>query len=145
MTTPAPTMSDYAMIIQSLSPAVAAKLTDKIKTFPLSIIREKDSGMIMMETIDCFGNPFYLGEVLVTAVEVEYDSVRGYGMLAGSDADKHFILAALDAAGQAHEQELFVTITTTLNAAKVEYENQLKRENILAESTKVQFGLMVEG
>jgi len=116
-----------------------------IKTYPINIIEEKTTGMVMMETIDCFGNPFYLGEVLATAVEVVYDSVRGYGMLIGSDANKPFILAALDASLQAEDKTLFEKIIKAIEAKKDEYEDQRTKERILVESTKVRFGLMVEG
>jgi phosphonate C-P lyase system protein PhnG len=138
-------MPDYTAILQSMNPDEASELAAFVKTFPLEIIREKDTGMIMMEAVDCFGNPFYIGEVLATAVEVEYQSVRGYGMLIGSDGNKPFVLAALDAAYRAKDENLLGQLTKVLEDKKDEIVKKLKKEKIFTESTKVQFGLMVEG
>ena len=138
-------MADYTSILQAMKTDDASEMAALIKTFPIEIIREKDTGMMMMETIDCFGNPFYIGEVLATAVEVEYRSVRGYGMLVGSDGNKPLVLAALDASYRAMDENLLNQIIKALKNKKGESEELRKKEKIFTEGTKVQFGLMVEG
>ncbi len=137
-------INEYAAILQSIDSFEAEKLAVIVKKLPVKIIHEKETGMIMIRTIDSFGNPFYIGEVLVTSSEVEYKSFRGYGMLAGSDGNKSLVLAAIDALFQAGDENILNEIQPLMEEKKLEMERKTKQEKIFIESTKVQFGLMAE-
>ncbi len=138
-------LNEYAAILQFIDSTEAERLALIVKKFPVKIIHEKNTGMIMMQTIDSFGNPFYTGEVLATSSEVEYKSVRGYGMLAGSDGNKSLVLAVIDASLQAKDEYVLGEIQPMMEEKKQEMERKTRHEKIFIESTKVQFGLMAEG
>jgi alpha-D-ribose 1-methylphosphonate 5-triphosphate synthase subunit PhnG len=108
-------------------------------------IIKKETGMIMNSVSDSFNNPFYLGEVLVSAAEVEYKNFRGYGMSLGDKNEDAVILAAVEVFIDADKKELIEEIDKYLKEAYRRYEESLKKETVLTMGTKVNFGLMTEG
>ena len=104
-----------------------------------------ETGLVMQSIIDTFDVPFHLGEVLVTQSWVTRGTVRGWAMVMGDNPARAFIAAAVDAAnrsGDRHLQEYVPSLEAPLYVAR---EKRLAEEQNLTKSTKVNFGLMVEG
>lgn len=112
---------------------------------PVKVIREPATGLVMMAVRDTFNVDFYLGEVLVTEAEVEYEGIRGYGMVIGEKPEKAFILAIIDAVFQGKNEILKKRLVRFLAVEKDINEKKLKLQESLIEKTRVDFQLMPKG
>jgi alpha-D-ribose 1-methylphosphonate 5-triphosphate synthase subunit PhnG len=118
----------------------------------INYIKQKDShfhkeeiGMIMSQVNDSFGNPFFLGEILVSEAEVEFKNTRGYGMVMGSNKNLALILATVDSALQIEDKLFIEELNRFLEPARIRAMESINTEKTFVSGTKVNFGLMVEG
>lgn len=102
-------------------------------------------GMIMQKIRDSFDISFNLGEVLASEAMVKFKETMGYGVMLGDSQDGAFILACLDAAGKARDQEMLTFILNWLKNLEPELVKALQEQSDMTKSTRVNFGLMVEG
>jgi phosphonate C-P lyase system protein PhnG len=131
-------------IIPFLTDEEALAVIDFIKQKDFFIHRE-EAGMVMSGANDSFGNPFFLGELLVSEAEVEYKNKRGYGMVMGSNKSHALIMAASDSALQAGDDPFFTELDKYLEPVDKRMNESLNTEKKFVSGTKVNFGLMVEG
>ncbi|MEJ5284147.1 MAG: phosphonate C-P lyase system protein PhnG [Brevinematales bacterium] len=103
------------------------------------------TGMIMGKVKDCFDSEFYIGEILVSETYVSFKDKKGYGITTGYSTDRSFILACLDAIEDTEEIELIKIIKEWFNSNIHYYQENVEKEKKMFASTKVNFGLMVEG
>jgi phosphonate C-P lyase system protein PhnG len=137
-------LKDLQKTLPFLTQEETKKIMDFINLKGFFIHRE-EVGMVMSEVNDSFGNPFYLGEILVCEAEVEYQKNRGYGMVMGSNKDHALIMAAADSALQLDDISFFLELEEYLKYAKKRMQKSLNMEKKFVSGTKVNFGLMVEG
>jgi len=134
--------------IQRIIPFICEDETEKIRNYLVkddcSILRE-EIGMIMSGSNDSFGNPFFLGEILVCESEVDYKNNRGYGMVIGNMKTHAVLMAAADAALKSAADSFFIEIEKLLEPSVQKMNESLGNEKKIVNGTKVNFGLMVEG
>lgn len=121
--------------------------TSDIYKFLLEIgikIMRNEPGMIMNSVSDLSGNPFYLGEILVTETEAELDGAVGYGMTFGNEKKKSVILAAIDIFINTGKKDLLEKMDKYFKKAIDRYTESISEEERLVTGTKVNFGLMTE-
>jgi phosphonate C-P lyase system protein PhnG len=102
-------------------------------------------GTVMLTVKDSFDTPFHVGEVLVRQVVTAYRNAVGYGITVGDNENGAFIAACADAAGRAGDLESAQDIQDWIEARAHFYQDQVKAEEALVKSTRVNFGFMVEG
>ncbi len=131
----------------------ASSLTDEEAQDILAVLEKKDGivygekeqGMVMLTARDPFGFDFYVGEVFVTRAEAVFAGERGYGMVLGDKPGQAMVLAVYDALSGAGEKELTEFISRSMKDAIIRNAGEKDEQNMMAASTKVNFGLMSEG
>jgi len=68
-----------------------------IASHPRAVIREPETGLVMLAARDCFATDFHLGEVLVTTAEVEHEGTRGHATVIDNAPSKAVLAAAVQA------------------------------------------------
>ncbi|MFE5323117.1 phosphonate C-P lyase system protein PhnG [Paenibacillus sp. NPDC056579] len=110
----------------------------------ITVVKPPEKSLVMSKARDSVsGQPFYLGEVLVTECTIALGDVHGFGLLIGEDAERAYELAVVDAAMMA-----------TLPETEGWFELLKKEEQRIAErralesarimKTRVQFDTMEE-
>lgn len=123
-------------------PAIYA-LLEAISGRGAEIIKEPETGLIMMNARDCFNTEFHLGEVLVTTAEVRIGGQRGWGMIMGDDGERALLLAGLDVILR-ETADLFATeVRAELGKWLSKAEAALMSERQRAATTRVNFQTMV--
>lgn len=124
---------------------------EKIRSFKNELeklgFKEKKSktGMVMGKVKDCFDSEFYIGEILVSETYVSFKDKEGYGITTGYSTDRSFIIACFDAIEDTKEIELLKIIKEWFTSNIHYYQENVEKEKKMFASTKVNFGLMVEG
>lgn len=131
--------------IQYASTASLDNLDEAIGDMPIEIVTPPKCGLLMVNTHDCFETPFYVGEVLVTTVEVQLSGWRQSATVLGDEPRKAVLAACalvlLEVGAQATQDELAAVIERIHD----DYENQMRDQAHLAATTRVSFETMVEG
>lgn len=118
-------------------------LLEAISARGAEIIKEPETGLIMMNAKDCFNTEFHLGEVLVTTAEVRIGGQRGWGMIMGDDGERALLLAGLDVILR-ETADLFATeVRAELGKWLSKAEAALMSERQRAATTRVNFQTMV--
>ena len=134
--------------IQRVVPFISNDETERVKEYisqkEISILRE-EVGMIMSSVGDSFGNPFFLGEILVCEAEVDYKRQRGYGMVIGNNKALAVMMAAVDSALKSSDDSFIQEIEKILLPSMERMKKSFDTEKRFVNGTKVNFGLMVEG
>ncbi|MFP4110220.1 MAG: phosphonate C-P lyase system protein PhnG [Desulfonatronovibrio sp.] len=102
-------------------------------------------GMIMQKITDSFDISFNLGEVLASEAMAQFNESAGYGVMLGDCQDGAFILACLDAAQKAGNRKQQRDIYSWLKEFEPVFIKHLQEQRDMTKSTRVNFGLMVEG
>lgn len=118
------------------------KLLGLVPAGEISIVRGPRTGLVMMSALDSFEEEFYLGEVLVTEVEVEYAGCSGYGMVVGDDAERAMARASVEAVLASSNNTLRERLNRFLNMEARKQETRRKRESSLIARTRVDFETM---
>ncbi len=118
------------------------KLLGLVPAEEISIVRGPRTGLVMMAAQDSFEEEFYLGEVFVTEVEVEYAGCRGYGMVIGDDAERAMARASVEAVLASSNVPLRERLNRFLNMEARKQETRRKRESSLIARTRVDFETM---
>jgi alpha-D-ribose 1-methylphosphonate 5-triphosphate synthase subunit PhnG len=78
--------------------ALARIVLDRLSD-PVTVVMPPTTGMVMARAIDgALGEPFNLGEVLVTEARVALGDTEGWGMVVGSAPDSALAVALVDGA-----------------------------------------------
>jgi phosphonate C-P lyase system protein PhnG len=108
----------------------------------IAIMRGPLTGLVTMSALDSFEADFYLGDVLVTEVEVDYAGCRGYGMVIGDDAERAIARASVEAIGASPNRILQERVNRFLHAEAKKLESRKKKEASLIARTRVDFETM---
>jgi len=121
------------------------EILDIIKNNGFEIVDGGETGMVMQKTADSFGNPFFLGELLVVRAEVKLGNATGYGMTLCGNEGSALIMACADAAFSSGDSVFIKLLMEKMGPAMKRQKDRLKAEMDMTSATKVNFGLMVEG
>jgi phosphonate C-P lyase system protein PhnG len=108
----------------------------------IAVVRGPLKGLVTMSALDSFEADFYLGDVLVTEVEVDYAGCRGYGMVIGDDAERAIARASVEAIGASANRILQERVNRFLHAEAKKLEARKKKEASLIARTRVDFETM---
>jgi phosphonate C-P lyase system protein PhnG len=106
------------------------------------IVRGPLTGLVTMSALDSFEVNFYLGDVLVTEVEVDYAGCRGYGMVIGDDSERAIARASVEAVGASRNRILQERVNRFLRAEAKKIEARRNKEASLIARTLVDFETM---
>ena len=118
------------------------KLLGLVASEEISVVRGPRTGLVMMSARDSFEADFFLGEVLVTEVEVDYAGRRGYGMVIGEDAERAIARASVEAIGASPNRVLQERVNRFLLAEAKKLAARRKKEASLIARTRVDFETM---
>jgi len=118
------------------------KLLGLVASEEISVVRGPLTGLVMMSAMDSFETDFFLGEVLVTEVEVDYAGCRGYGMVIGEDAERAIARASVEAIGASPNRILQERVNRFLHAEAKKMAARRKKEASLISRTRVDFETM---
>lgn len=92
--------SQYTRILVEGERSLLERLAFEVeRSAEIRTVRSPETGLVMHKARDAVsGQPFYVGELLVTACTVQIGAATGYGMCLGEDLDKAYRLAVVDAA-----------------------------------------------
>lgn len=110
----------------------------------VQVIRQPQVATTMIRAEDSVeGQPFYLGEALISECEVDVDGQTGYGLCLGDEPVRSYCIAVIDALLQLSDARL-----PKVNAFLLEQEGhvtaKLQTEHKQIQRTKVDFKLMEE-
>ncbi len=131
---------DY-VICEADLPRLRALVEQLEKSYSIEIVRKPSPCLTMLRAEDSLEKQeFFLGEALTTECEVKVDSLPGYGLCLGDEAQRCYCLAVLDALRES---------ANPLLDAFVEEERKLitereQQEFGLIQRTQVDFKLMEE-
>lgn len=133
----------FEMIAACDGATLEALADDVLGTGPsLRVLQEPRPQLVMEQVVEPVeGRPFNLGEVLVTAAEVELDGERGFAMVAGKAEAVALGGAIVDAAVQA-DHEMANWIGVTLEAAAAEADERRRERWAESRNTTVEFESM---
>ena len=118
------------------------KLLGLVASEEISVVRGPRTGLVMMSARDSFEADFFLGEVLVTEVEVDYAGCRGYGMVIGDDAERAIARASVEAIGASPNRVLQERVNRFLLAEAKKLGARRRKEASLIARTRVDFETM---
>jgi alpha-D-ribose 1-methylphosphonate 5-triphosphate synthase subunit PhnG len=134
---------DLHRAVSAMERSAVYALLEAISARGAEIIKEPETGLIMMNAKDCFNTEFHLGEVLVTTAEVRIGGQRGWGMIMGDDGERALLLAGLDVILR-ETADLFATeVRAELGKWLSKAEAALMSERQRAATTRVNFQTMV--
>ncbi|WP_373232398.1 phosphonate C-P lyase system protein PhnG [Cohnella sp.] len=92
--------SRLTQILIEGNPSLLEKLALQIdQQYTVTIVREPEKSLVMNKSRDSVsGNPFYMGEILITECTVAIGETYGFGAIMGEDADRAYQLAIVDSA-----------------------------------------------
>ena len=132
--------ADYILCECALEPLEAFVL-EMEQQCTVQVIRQPAVATTMIRAEDSVeGQPFYLGEALITETEVNVDGYPGFGICLGDEPVRSYCIAVVDALLQVPNAKVnaFLLEQEALIAATVQTEHkQIQR-------TKVDFKLMEE-
>jgi alpha-D-ribose 1-methylphosphonate 5-triphosphate synthase subunit PhnG len=132
-------------LITKLDPISLRQLFDLLAPEGVKILKEPESGLIMMAAKDSLDTDFYLGEILVTEAEAEYRGFKGYGMVLGEEPEKALLAAAVEAIWRSDHEDLQSRIRKFLEARGENLAPAAAKERKLIARTKVSFETMAKG
>ncbi|MGA8572407.1 MAG: phosphonate C-P lyase system protein PhnG [Desulfobaccales bacterium] len=132
-------------LITKLDPASLRQLFDLLAPAEVNILKEPESGLVMMAVKDSLGTDFYLGEILVTEAEAAYRGFKGYAMVLGEEPEKALLTAAVEAIWLSDHEDLKSSIRKFLTSRGEGLAAAALKERQLIARTKVNFETMVKG
>ncbi|RCW51723.1 phosphonate C-P lyase system protein PhnG [Paenibacillus prosopidis] len=121
------------------------RLCEQIEeSYEVSILKAPEKSLVMTKANDSVSQqPFYMGEVLVTECTISINSVYGFGVLMGEEAERAYQLAVVDGAFQAKLPETEAWYTELLMEEQ-KVDEKHRREYSRAMKSKVNFDTMEE-
>ncbi|MGD8836503.1 MAG: phosphonate C-P lyase system protein PhnG [Desulfobacteraceae bacterium] len=106
------------------------------------VIHAPHTGLIMAKVRDCFDTEFFLGEVLVTRAEVEYEGQRGQATLMGDLPSAALLAAVLEALCLNGDAHYFESAHSICRPAMQRSAARRKQQSRLVAATRVNFKSM---
>lgn len=106
------------------------------------VIRAPHTGLIMAKVRDCFDTEFFLGEVLVTRAEVEYEGQLGQATLMGDLPSATLLAAVLEALCLKGDAHYFESAHSICRPAMQRFAARQKQQVRLVAATRVNFQSM---
>ena len=108
----------------------------------IQVVRHPAVGTTMVRAEDSVeGQPFYLGEALITECELNIDGQPGFGLCLGDEPVRSYCMAFLDALMLLSDSRLS-RVEDFLSAQAAVIEGRVRSEHELIQRTKVDFKLM---
>ena len=108
----------------------------------IQVVRHPAVGTTMVRAEDSVeGQPFYLGEALITECELNIDGQPGFGLCLGDEPVRSYCMAFLDALMLLSDSRLS-RVEDFLSAQAAVIEGRVRAEHELIQRTKVDFKLM---
>ena len=135
--------ADYILCECALEP-LEAFVREMEEHCTVQVIRQPAIATTMIRAEDSVeGQPFYLGEALITECEVNVDGVPGYGICLGDEPVRSYCIAFVDSLLQLSDARM-----ARVNAFLEEQEHliaaRMQTEHKHIQRTKVDFKLMEE-
>jgi phosphonate C-P lyase system protein PhnG len=131
-------------ILPDMKPVEIDALASALPMARAKVIQPPQAGLIMAKARDCFDTDFYLGEVLVTRAEVEYEGRSGRATLMGDHPTASLIAAVLDALAVDDGVKYLEAAHAVCSTAAQRVAERRERESCWAASTRVNFQSMAE-
>jgi alpha-D-ribose 1-methylphosphonate 5-triphosphate synthase subunit PhnG len=110
----------------------------------IQVVRHPAVGTTMIRAEDSVeGQPFYLGEALITECELNIDGQPGFGLCLGDEPVRSYCMAFLDALMLLSDPRLS-RVEAFLSEQAALIEGRVRAEHDLVQRTKVDFKLMEE-
>jgi alpha-D-ribose 1-methylphosphonate 5-triphosphate synthase subunit PhnG len=110
----------------------------------IQVVRHPAVGTTMIRAEDSVeGQPFYLGEALITECELNIDGQPGFGLCLGDEPVRSYCMAFLDALMLLSDSRLS-RVEAFLSEQAALIEGRVRAEHDLIQRTKVDFKLMEE-
>lgn len=110
----------------------------------VQIVRQPTVATTMIRAEDSVeGQPFYLGEALITECELTVDGQAGFGVCLGDEPVRSYCIAVVDALIQLSDARM-QRVTAFLAEQEVSIGRRLATEQAHIQRTKVDFKLMEE-
>ncbi|MBU2512784.1 phosphonate C-P lyase system protein PhnG [bacterium] len=127
-----------------LKPYEVDHLLMMLSKTPVEINKPPEHGLIMIQTQDCFGVDFYLGELLVTTAEVECCGVFGHATIMGKEPLKATLAATVNAIIRSPKSGELDKIKPHVECFMLRLNTQCQQERKLTAATKVNFESMAD-
>jgi alpha-D-ribose 1-methylphosphonate 5-triphosphate synthase subunit PhnG len=137
--------SRLTQILVEGAPSLLEKLALQIEqNYQIALVREPEKSLVMNKARDSVsGNPFYLGEILITECTVLVEAVYGFGSIMGEEPDRAYQLAIVDSAYNANLPEtLEWELLLIEEELQIDYRKRLEHSRIM--KSKVNFDTMGE-
>lgn len=132
--------------LQELLPHMGADeveaLMEGVADAGMEILREPETGLLMMTARDCFGVSFHLGEVLVTEAEVVCAEARGHGRVLGDEPERALLMAAAEAVLLAGDPACCQRLGREVRSLRERIEPAMQTEKSMSAATRVRFDSM---
>lgn len=118
-------------------------LLQTVQHLEMDSMEEPQTGLVMLTAKDAFQEPFHLGEVLVSTMEVTFDGLRGHATVMGDDTRKALLSAMINAVSRhPNRDDLLSGFQNELDAVSLTVEAALAQEASLVAATRVNFDSM---
>lgn len=134
--------ADLCSIIMKMDKGSGKTLLGLIGDEELAMVKEPETGLLMMTVRDSFDVDFYLGEVLVSTAEVQYRGKTGYAMLMGDEPERALMAASIEAILQTNNDDLKEQLRRFMAEEGEKIKAVQEKEDALAAKTIVSFESM---
>jgi alpha-D-ribose 1-methylphosphonate 5-triphosphate synthase subunit PhnG len=135
--------ADYILCECELSP-LEAFVSELELQCAVQVVRHPAIASMMIQAADSVeGQPFYLGEALVTECELNVDGQAGFGLCLGDEPVRSYCIAFMDALLLLADDRL-PQVKGFLAAQEALIDARLQTEQAQIQRTKVDFKLMEE-
>lgn len=135
---------DFRCLLPELDNGQTEMLIDMLSELQIDIIKPPATGLIMINSRDCFDMDFHLGEILVTTAEVAVSGIQGHATVMGDEPAKALLAASVNAAIRSGQVEPLVSIAEKAEALKKDLVEKQRQETLLTAATKVHFESMAK-
>jgi phosphonate C-P lyase system protein PhnG len=133
---------ELQLVIASLDEEGVVELERLLPMDKVKMVRPAENGLLMVTAIDAFQTDFFLGEMLVTEVEVACEGASGYALLAGTDGRRALLAAAVDAVMQGADGLLSKQVACFLAKQEEKTLAEQAAERRMIATTRVDFETM---
>jgi phosphonate C-P lyase system protein PhnG len=120
------------------------QLLEQLSNYPVEVIKEPETGLIMAHARDCFDVDFYLGELLATTAEVECFGVRGHATIMGDELLKAILAATVNAIMRSPQANTLTELSPLFEVYMQKFRHLRQQESQLTAATKVNFESMAK-
>jgi alpha-D-ribose 1-methylphosphonate 5-triphosphate synthase subunit PhnG len=137
--------SRLTFVLVEGDPSLLEKLALQIEQrHKVTLVREPEKSLVMNKARDSVsGNPFFMGEILITECTVSIEDVYGFGAIMGEDADRAYQLAIVDSAFNAKLPET-LDWEQLLIEEEFKIDHKKRQEHSRIMKSKVNFDTMGE-